>query len=188
MCAMGAKEDQFSILLYLHRRLSGGDARYCTIPTIRKNADISGSNQYVLALTDDLETAGLIITRQAYKMSGGRLFQITASGIDAVESKILPAVADSSAWTGRLSLSDRQKDEIRNLLKEIKVAISSAKLSNSRTANAIALVEAAEKLVETPDPLWPDIMRLLRSPTLAGVTGVASLLIAIAQILISNAS
>lgn len=50
------------------------------------------------------------------------------------------------------------------------------------------LIESAEKLVETQDPLWPEIMRLLRSPTLAGVTGIAGLLMAFVQIVMVAAS
>lgn len=162
-----------------------GDARYCTIPTIRKMTGIEGSNQYFLALTDDLESCGLIITRQMYQIAGGRLFQITAAGLDAVQTGKQIATFDSSAWTGRFHLSETQKLEIRRLLIEMRSIITVARLSNVRTANALALVESVEKLVETPDPLWPEIMRLLRSPTIAGVTGIAGLILAIVQILMA---
>lgn len=181
-----ARSDQIAILQYLHRRLAAGEKRYCTIPTIKKNTGLHASTQYILALTDDLETAGLVITRQAYQISGGRLFQITAAGVDAVENENIPIIADSGAWTGRFSLSEHQMSEIRRILKEMRLVITSAKLSNARTANAMALIESAEKLIETPDPLWPEIMRLLRSPTLAGVTGIASLVIGIVQILVPS--
>ena len=184
---MTARSDQISILQYLHRRLSTGDTRYCTIPTIVKNTGLEASNQYILALTDDLETSGLVITRQAYQMSGGRLFQITAAGFDAVQNGDVPMTVDSAAWTGRFELSEHQKSEIRRILGQMRLVITSAKLSNARTANAMALIESAEKLIETPDPLWPEIMRLLRSPTLAGVIGIAGLVMAIVQILMAAA-
>ena len=182
---VSAREDQITILEYLFQRLDSGDVRYCTIPTIRKNTGIEKSNQYILALTDDLESAGLVITRQAYQISGGRLFQITAAGFDAVQQGDIPVRVDSATWTGRFHLSEHQKTEIRRILKEMRGVIESAKLSNARTANALALLESAEKLIETPDPLWPEIMRLLRSPALAGVTGIASLLLAIVQIVMA---
>jgi len=185
---MSARGDQIIILEYLHHRLASGDARYCTIPTIKKNTGLEKPNQYILALTDDLEASGLIITRQAYQMSGGRLFQITAAGFDAVQRGDIPARVDSAAWTGRFNLSEHQKTEIRRILREMRGVIETASLSNARTANAMALLESAEKLIETPDPLWPEIMRLLRSPTLAGVTGTASFLMAIVQIVIAAAS
>lgn len=185
---MGARDDQLEVLRYLYQRIAGGEARYCTIPTIRKNTTIERSNQYILALTDDLETVGLVTTRQAYQMSGGRLFQITAAGYDAVETGNFPVTVDSTAWTGRYNLSEHQKGEVRRILREMRVMIESAKLSNARTANAMALIESAEKLVETPDPLWQEIMRLLRSPTLAGVVGIASLVIALVQIVTSAAT
>jgi hypothetical protein len=183
-----AANDQNAILQYLYRRIAGGDERYCTIPTIKKNSGVQGSNQYILALTDDLETAGYAITRQAYQMSGGRLFQITAAGIDLVERGQAPNRADSAAWTGRFNLSEYQKAELRKICRQMKEMISAARLSNSKTANAIALVECAEKLIETPDPLWPEIMRLFRSPALSGITGIAGLIVGIVGILMSAAS
>jgi hypothetical protein len=185
---MSARSNQLAIIEYLYRRLSSGDTRYCTIATIKKNTGLDHSSQYLLALTDDLESAGLIITRQAYQMSGGRLFQITAAGYDAVETGDVPVTVNSAAWTGRFDLSEHQKLEIRRILGEMRIVIETAKLSNSRTANAMALIESAEKLVETPDPLWPEIMRLLRSPTLASVVGIASLAMALVQIVMAAAS
>lgn len=185
---LSAREDQITILKYLYQRLAGGDERYCTIPTIKKNTGIEKPNQYILALTDDLESAGFVMTRQAYQMSGGRLFQITAAGFDAVQQENIPYRVDSATWTGRVNLSEDQKSEIRRILGEMRMIIQSAKLSNARTANAMALIESAEKLIETPDPLWPEVMRLLRSPTLAGVTGIAGLLMAIVQIVIGAAA
>lgn len=185
---MSARSDQVAILRYLYQRFARGETRYCTIPTIKKNTGLDHSNQYVLALTDDLESIGLVITRQAYQMSGGRLFQITAAGYDAVEKEDIPFTADSAAWTGRFDLSEHQKFEIRRILGEMRGVIETARLSNARTANAMALIEAAEKLVETPDPLWPEIMRLLRSPTLAGVIGIAGFLTTIVQIVMAAAS
>ncbi|RWX78580.1 hypothetical protein EPK99_08215 [Neorhizobium lilium] len=185
---MSAKSDQLTVLKYLYHRLASGDTRYCTIATIKKHTGLENPNQYLLALTDDLETSGLVITRQAYQMSGGRLFQITAAGYDAIEKGEITVIVDSAAWTGRFNLSEYQKSEIRRILTEMRVVIETAKLSNARTANAMALIESAEKLVETPDPLWPEIMRLLRSPTLAGVTGIAGLLMAFVQIVMAAAS
>ncbi|WP_156468128.1 hypothetical protein [Rhizobium sp. Leaf371] len=184
---MSATSDQLAILRYLHQRLANGDSRYCTIATIKKNTGLENSNQYLLALTDDLESAGLVITRQAYQMSGGRLFQITAAGFDAVENGNITVRLDSAAWTGRFDLSENQKSEIRRILREMRVIIETSRLSNARTANAMALIESAEKLVETPDPLWPEIMRLLRSPTLSGITGIAGLLMAFVQIVMAAA-
>lgn len=184
--ALTARDDQLLVLEYLYKRVADGDSRYCTIPTIKKNTGLAVSNQYILALTDDLEAAGLVITRQAYQMSGGRLFQITAAGFDAVESGQLPLVVDSAAWTGRFDLSENQRVEVRKILNEIRSVIEAAKLSNSHKANAMALIESAEKLIETPDPLWPEIMRLLRSPTLAGITGIAGLLFPLIQLLMGK--
>jgi hypothetical protein len=182
-----ATSDQYKILRYLHTRLAGGDKRYCTLPTIRKNTGLDASAQYIGALADDLEMAGLIITRQAYQMSGGRLFQITARGIDFVDSGHAPIRVDSSAWTGRYNLSISQKEEIGRLLRAIRVEVDQSRLSNAKKANALALISAAEILVDAPDPPWPEIMRLLRSPIFGNVVGVAGLVYAIVQTLLAAA-
>ena len=184
---MNARNDQLTVLKYLYQRIVSGDSRYCTIPTIRKNTGLENSNQYILALTDDLESSGFVITRQAYQMSGGRLFQITASGFDAVEEGAVSISVDSTVWTGSFDLSEQKKSEIRNLLLQMRQVIESAKLSNTRKSNAMALIESVEKLVETPDPLWPEIMRLLRSPALQSVVGIAAIAMSIVQILMSAA-
>lgn len=186
--SMSAKADQLKILKFLHGRFAGHETRYCTIPTIKRKTGVDGSNQYVLALADDLESAGMVITRQMYQVSGGKLFQITAAGFDAVEQGQMPPSADSAAWTGRFDLSEYQKEKLRQILREMRLVVEHAKLSNSRTANALALIESAEKLIETPDPLWPEVMRLLRSPVLAGVGTVAGLLLSFVQILMAAAS
>lgn len=183
-----AATDQQKILKYLYDRLADGDARYCTIPTIKKNGNVGGSNQYLLALTDDLEISGYIVTRQAYQMSGGRLFQITAAGIDFIESGRKIVSVQSAAWTGRLDISEARKSEIREKLSEIRDIIERSRLSNSQRANAIAVIEATEKLVETPDPLWPEIMRLLRSPVLSNLNGVAGIVLAIIGIILTAAN
>jgi hypothetical protein len=180
-----AVDHQRAILRYLYDRMAQGETRYCTWPTIRKNTDLNGSTQYLAALADDLETSGLIITRQAYKMSGGRLLQITARGIDLIENDAGPIRVESSAWTGEYNLTVQQKAEVSRLLREIRREIDQSRLSNAKKANALALVSAAEILVEAPDPQWPEIMRLLRSPTLGNIVGIAGFIYAIVQTLIS---
>ena len=183
-----AVTDQEKVLKYLYDRLQGGDTRYCTIPTIRKNSGVAGSNQYVLTLTDDLEISGYIITRQAYQMSGGRLFQITAAGVDLIETGAASISVQSFAWTGRLDISEGRKADIREKLSQIREIVEASKLTNSQRCNALAVIDATEMLVETPDPLWPDIMRLLRSPVLANLQGTAGLILGIISIIISAAS
>jgi hypothetical protein len=121
-------------------------------------------------------------------MQGGRLFQITAAGFDAVEAGEVPPTFDSTAWTGRFSLTEHQKSELLRILAEMRAVVETARLSNVQTANAMALIEAAEMLVDTPDPLLPEIMRLLRSPTLQGITGIASLLVGFIGIIMAAAA
>jgi hypothetical protein len=173
-----AQTDQQMVLRYLYERLAGGDQRYCTIPTIQKNTAIDASNQYVLTLTDDLEMQGLIMTRQAYQMKGGRLFQITGKGVDFIDSgEQIPA--SSASWTGRLDVSEVKKEQIQKHLAEMRRIVEAAKMTNAQRCNILAVVGAMEKLVEAPDPQWPEVIRLIRNPTLSGVVGIASLLITI---------
>lgn len=176
---MGTATDvQNEILTYLSRRISGGEERYCTISTIKKNTRVDGSNQYILALTDDLEIQGFITTRQSYQQAGGRLFQITAAGIDTVEAGTFGSV-NSSDWTGRIDVSQTKLAQIREKIGEIRSFIDVAELSNKQKANALAIVDATEALVDAPDPQWPEILRLLRSPILSNITSLAGLLFSV---------
>lgn len=185
---MSAIDDQRELLRFLYDRTFSSSSRFCTLPTIRKNTSLAEyKDQYLRGLADDLETAGLIITRQAYKASGQRFFQISARGIDVIESGEAPVLVDSTRWTGRYNLTVAQKEEIARLLREIRREIDGSRLSNVKKANALALVSAAESLVEAPDPQWPEVMRLLRSPILGNMMGVAGLIFGIVQIMMAAA-
>lgn len=173
-----AQTDQQLVLQYLYDRLANGDDRYCTIPTILKNTDIDASNQYVLTLTDDLEMQGLIMTRQAYQMKGGRLFQITGKGLDFIDSG-QRVEGDSASWTGRLDVSEVKKEQIKQHLLEIRKIIDRTKMTNSERCNVLAVVGAMENLIEAPEPQWAEVLRLLRNPLLNGVLGIASIIITI---------
>ncbi|MBN8810694.1 MULTISPECIES: hypothetical protein [unclassified Sphingomonas] len=185
---MSAIEDQRALLKFLYERVFNSPHRFCTLTTLSDGTQLShDSLEYLRGLADDLETAGLIITRQNYRASGQRLLQISARGIDAVESNSIPVVVDSSRWTGRYNLTVAQREGVHRLLGEIRAEIDGSKLSNTRKANALALISAAETLVEAPDPQWPEVMRLLRSPLLGNIAGVAGLVLAIAQIMLAAA-
>ncbi|MEA3016982.1 MAG: hypothetical protein QOI38_1704 [Sphingomonadales bacterium] len=92
---------------------------------------------------------------------------------------------DSANWTGRFQLSISQKMQITGILTEIRSIVEIVEFSNSQRANALALIEAAERLAETSDPQWPEIVMLLKSPILASITGIAGLVLSIGQILLS---
>ncbi|WP_189338361.1 hypothetical protein [Sphingobium sp. SCG-1] len=136
-------------------------------------------------MTDDLETSGFIITRQFYQISGGRLFQATARGVDLVKGDQTITV-DSAQWTGRHKVSEAQRIAISALLLDLRREIESSKLSNTKKANALALVDAAQTLVDAPDPPWPEVMRLLRSPSLGNILAVAGFIFSIVQILVAS--
>ena len=178
-----AHSDQQLVLRYLYDRLSHGDQRYCTIPTILKNTDIDASNQYVLTLTDELEMAGLIMTRQAYQMKGGRLFQITGKGVDFIDSGSR-ITANSASWTGRIDVSEVKKEQIKKHLVEVRRIIELTKMTNAQRCNVLAVVGAMESLVEAPDPQWAEVIRLLRNPILNAVVGIGSLILTIFGLII----
>jgi predicted transcriptional regulator len=173
-----ASSQQDAILRYLSTRFSYGDSRFCTIPTILKNTGIDASNQYILTLMDELEMSGLIMTRQAYSMKGGNLFQITGKGLDFI-SQGKKLTSDSSAWTGRIDVSIARKMQIQKRLVEIRRVIDEAQMSNAARCNVLAVVGAIDSLVEAPDPPWAEILRLIRNPTLQGVLAIAGLLLTI---------
>lgn len=171
---------------YLSTRFSYGDQRYCTIPTILKNTGIDASNQYVLALMDELEMSGLVMTRQAYRMSGGNLFQITGKGIDFVSDGKRVTV-DTSSWTARIDVSEVKKTQIQKHLQDIKEIIAATNMTNTQRCNVLAVVGAIETLIEAPDPPWAEVLRLIRSPLLQGVVGITALLFTIVGIILPAA-
>ena len=181
-----AASDQNAILRYLSSRISHGNSRFCTIPTILKNADIDRSNQYILTLMDELEMSGLVITRQAYRLSGGNLFQITGKGLDFVDQGKRIS-ANSSSWTGRIDVSVAKKAQIQKNLREIRSMIDKAKMTNTERCNVLALVGALDSLIEAPDPPWSEILRLLRNPTLQGVLAIGGLLLSIIGLILPAA-
>ena len=132
---------------------------------------------------DELEMSGLVMTRQAYQMRGGNLFQITGKGIDFVQSggKIY---ANSASWTGRIDVSEVKKTQIQKHLVEIRQIVDEAKMTNTQKCNVLAVVGAIETLVQAPDPPWAEVLRLIRSPTVQGITGIAALLLAILALII----
>jgi hypothetical protein len=153
--------------------------------TLRKGKGIKENNQFVLALTDDLEQHGLVTTRQNYRVAGGRLFQITARGIEAVErGQPLPTTA-SSKWTGLAEVSESKKEEIRVLIRQVRAEVEREVTNNRKRANALALVDAVDALVDAPDPRWQQVVRLLRDPALLGIGTIASLVLGIISILMA---
>ncbi|MEM9311448.1 MAG: hypothetical protein AAGA34_08370 [Pseudomonadota bacterium] len=181
-----AAEDQDSILRYLATRFGYGNQRFCTIPTILKNTGIEASNQYVLALMDELEMSGLVMTRQAYRVSGGNVFQITGKGIDFVRNG-KRTVANSASWTGRIDVSEAKKAMIKKHLREIRTEIDKSKMTNAKRCNILAIVGAIETLIEAPDPPWAEILRLVRNPTLQGVLALAGILVSIVGLILPAA-
>jgi hypothetical protein len=110
---------------------------------------------------------------------------ITAGSVPPVLDALGRTRFDSTTWTGRFELSISQRNQITCIMSEIRSIVEAGEFSNSHRANALALIEAAERLAETSDPQWPEIVMLLKSPVLAGVTGIAGLLLALVQILLS---
>lgn len=96
---------------------------------------------------------------------------------DLVASEIV--AIDSRSWTGLYTVSDADRDKIASYILEIKQKIDSSNLSNSQKAEALAIISAAEKLAESPNPWWEMIVKLLSSPILANITSVAALATAI---------
>lgn len=181
-----AHKDQQLILRYLYDRLTSGDSRFCTIPTVLKNTGIDAPNQYILTLMDELEMSGFVLTRQAYRMKGGNVFQITGKGIDFIDSGGRLS-ADSASWTGRIDVSEAKRAQIQKHLREIRQVIDHTKMTNTQRCNVLSIVGAMDKLVEAPDPPWPEVLRLLRNPYLQSVVGIGSLLLTILGLIVPSA-
>jgi len=85
----------------------------------------------------------------------------------------------SSDWTGRYEVSDNDKIVVETHLKAIEAEIEVSKLTNSKKAEARADIRAAQNLLESPNPAWAIIVKLLSSPILANVTAIAALAVAV---------
>jgi len=189
---MSARQDAEAILSYLKNRYENGNVdRYAAVRTIKREAKLSGAGQYPYVLLDDLENMELICSKlsNAGKSRKGvpRVFyQITIKGIDFVSNGGSLDGIESSTWTGRIDMSEQTKKQIQDHMVSMKSIIEQSRSTNVQKANALAIVESVDLLLVAPDPPWPEIMRLLRSPTLNGITGIASLVLAIVGLIIAS--
>jgi hypothetical protein len=174
---VSAGEHQREILLFLRRRLDADyTQRFCTLKTIATALGLARATQYLRTIVDDLEIAGLINTRQAYQASGQRLVQISAKGIDLVDEGNGVRDIESAKWTGRYEVGPIAKEKILDSLRELRLQIEGSDLPNAQKANALAVVKSCELLAEAPDPAWPMIVRLLRSPPVVSAANAATLI------------
>ena len=176
---MGAAHDQKEILNFLHRRALSSGPRYCTIRTLIKESEVADNDQYVRAIVEDLEISGFVNTRQIYSAEGKRLFQISAQGIDLVESGGSLNDGPNSRWTGQFNVSEAQRSKLIVVLVNTKSQIDVSHLTNSQKANAHALIDAAKSLSEAPDPPWSLVLRILSSPVLANVAALVAIAVAL---------
>ena len=77
-------------------------------------------------------------------------------------------LVDSGAWTGRYVVSA-----------EIRSEISNKKMTNAERSNALAGINAIDKLLEAEDPPWSIIIKILQSPLFANLTALAALAVSI---------
>jgi hypothetical protein len=181
-----ALDDQRSILRFLAERVDQGSERYCTLRTLRNGAGLSGTDSYLRAIIDDLEIAGYVNTRQAYKAEGGRFFQISAKGFDLVESGEDPVSGSSlagGAWKrlpSNFVLSEGKRDRLTTALAVAESKLDELGASNTERAQARAYIVAAQALTSAPDPSPDLIWEILnRANALAGVASLFVSLLAL---------
>ena len=79
----------------------------------------------------------------------------------------LPRAIQSADWTGIAArIGPAQKQKISSLSDALKRAIEQSDLDQRSMQNAIAHVEAVERLTEAPDPPWRLVVELLAHPVL----------------------
>ena len=88
-------------------------------------------------------------------------------------------LVDSGAWTGRYVVSAVERDKIDRIIQEIRSEISNKKMTNAERSNALAGINAIDKLLEAEDPPWSIIIKILQSPLFANLTALAALAVSI---------
>ena len=93
--------------------------------------------------------------------------------------------SNSMNWTG---VEERGKsdpeilEKTRGAIYEIKILIERTKLTNVEKARAVAIANALQALIESPEPEWKAILLLLSSPALNNVMAMANILLFVFQL------
>ena len=106
----------------------------------------------------------------------------TARTADGLREKVL---ANSLDWTGiedRGRANPQAHEKTRSAISDLKVLIEKTDLTNSEKAKAVAIANALDALIESPEPEWRAILELFSSPALKGVIGIANLVVLLFQI------
>ena len=106
----------------------------------------------------------------------------TARTADGLREKVL---ANSLDWTGiedRGRANPQANEKTRSAISDLKVLIEKTDLTNSEKAKAVAIANALDALIESPEPEWRTILELFSSPALKGVIGIANLVVLLFQI------
>jgi hypothetical protein len=153
--------------------INGGDQLDLSLRLLRNESDenvftFEGDPKYkVLDSYLDLGSGWLHDVARALKNDTGDTPQDSSGAIR------------SDLWTGRYSVPEPKRVEIRVTLKRMREEIEASSFSNVEKANALAAISAIEALEEAPDPAWAIIVRLLQSPVLANLTALAALIVSI---------
>lgn len=172
---------QQKILEFLAQRAMGRNERYCITKTICDGIGYVGSLQYFHTLIDDLEIRGLVHTRQQYRVSGGRFFQISVAGLEAVRSgnaiESLALVSPTAA-----TVSSHQITQVLRLVDDIET--EAEKLSeNNAKSQILGITKAVRILLELPQPPKGIILQLFRDDAFGNLTQFALLVAAVFAVL-----
>ena len=110
--------------------------------------------------------------------------------LDLESSKIVKRLreqvsSNSINWTGieeRGNSDPEILEKTRGAIYEIKILIERTKLTNVEKARAIAIANALQALIESPEPEWKAILLLLSSPALNNVMAMANILLLVFQL------
>ena len=110
--------------------------------------------------------------------------------LDLESSKIVKRLreqvsSNSINWTGieeRGNSDPEILEKTRGAIYEIKILIERTQLTNVEKARAIAIANALQALIESPEPEWKAILLLLSSPALNNVMAMANILLLVFQL------
>lgn len=124
------------------------------------------------------------IFERKMRLAGDKLYQavfsrLIAGDIDAALDPVDETVSSDRTLRVKATLSESERAEFVGYLAPMRNEVEGADISQEQRVDALAALDAIEKLSEAPNPLWQVIALILSSPILSNVTAIAALAISI---------
>ena len=111
--------------------------------------------------------------------------QPSAQALAAAEGVRAQVLANAVDWTGveeRGNSNAEMTEKTMAAISELRILIQRTDLTNSEKSRAMAIANALDALIESPQPEWKLIVQLFSSPALNNVVSMANVLLFVFQI------